>query len=221
MSWNSYFETVIPADPNLSDLDFVTINEFNHYISVIGGLELRNKANYDKKKEWQVYALLLEFLGRLRSVPSSSWGLSVYQCITPHLRYLLIQYDSDTLLPFHLVVETPDKAMGYTPKSDFHMCIKDFPHFLLKVDSQSNEGDHVRMLLQAACTSRIGNWLRASTPGKAIVIMAIYIDRHFKAHQHFLHQPDVGSTQVVFNWLTGSLWLTQYFLRLNTLGSVR
>jgi hypothetical protein len=125
--------------------------------------------------------------------------------------------DSDTQLPFHLVVETPDEKMRYTPKSDFHMCIKDFPHFLLKVNSQSNEGDHVRMLLQAACISRIGNWLRASAPGKPIVIMAIYIDKDFKAHQHFLYQPDEGSTEVMFNWLTGSLWLTQYFLRLNTL----
>jgi hypothetical protein len=179
----------------------VTINEFNHYISVFGGSDLRNKANYDNKKECQAYALLLEFLGRLRSVPSSSWGLSVYQCFTPYLRYLLIRYDSDTQLPFHLVVETPDETMRYTPKSDFHMCIKDFPHFLLKVNSQSNEGDHVRMLLQAACISRIGNWLRASTPGKPVVIMAIYIDKDFKAHQHFLCQPDEGSTEVVFNWL--------------------
>ena len=86
-SWNSYFETVIPAETNLSELDFVTINEFSHYISVIGGLELRNKANYDKNKEWQVHALLLEFLGRLESVPSNSWGLLVYQCFTPRLRY--------------------------------------------------------------------------------------------------------------------------------------
>jgi len=76
---DSYFETLIPAETHLSHLDLVTINELNHYISVVGGLELRNKANYDKKKEWQVYALLLEFLGTLESVPRNSWGLSVYQ----------------------------------------------------------------------------------------------------------------------------------------------
>jgi hypothetical protein len=99
------------------------------------------------------------------------------------------------------------------------MCIKDFPHFLLEVNSQANEGegDEFRMLLQAACISRIGNWLRAPTPGKPIVIMAIYIDEFFYARQHLLCQPDAGSTKVVFNWLTGSLWLMQYFSRLNTL----
>ena len=213
ISLDSYFETIIPAEVEPSELNFVTINELCHYISVIGGSELRNKANYDKKKESQVHALLLEFLGRLRLVPSNSWGLSVF--FSSRLHYL-IRYDSDTL-PFHLVIETSAEKMRYTPKSDFHMCIKNFPHLLLEVNSQSNEGDHFRMLLQAACICRIGNWLRASTPGKLIVIMAIYVDKNFKAHQHFLYRPDVGSTEVVFNWLTGSLWLMRCFSRLNTL----
>ena len=143
-------------------------------------------------------------------------GFVSISIFTPRLRYL-IRCNSDTLLPLHLVVETPNEAMKYTPKSNFHMCIKDFPHFLLEVNSQSNEGDHIRMLLQAACISRIGNWLQTSTPRKPIVIMAIYIDKDFNAHQHFLYQPDARSTEVVFNWLTGSLWFMQYFLRLNTL----
>ena len=77
------FETNIPAE---SKLDSVMKNELNHYIRVVGGSELRNKANYDEKKERHVYALL-EFLGTLRSVPSNSWGLSVCQC-SPCLRYL-------------------------------------------------------------------------------------------------------------------------------------
>ena len=59
------------------------------------------------------------------------------------------------------------------------MCIKNFPHFLLEVNSQPDESDEFRMLLQAACISRIGNWLRAPTSEKPIVIMAIYIDKHF------------------------------------------
>lgn len=60
--WNSYFKTNIPVE---SELDSVTTNELDHYISAIGGSELRNKANYDEKKKWQVYAFLLEFLGLL------------------------------------------------------------------------------------------------------------------------------------------------------------
>jgi hypothetical protein len=77
------------------------------------------------------------------------------------------------------------------------MCIGDFPHLLLEVNSQSNESDRFRMLLQASCISRIGNWLRASTSGEPIVIMAVYIDKHFKATQYVLCQPDAGSTKVV------------------------
>jgi hypothetical protein len=77
------------------------------------------------------------------------------------------------------------------------MCIKDFPHLLLEVNSQSNESDRFRMLLQASCIARIGNWLRTSTSRKPITIMAIYIDKYFKANQYLLYQPDVGSTEVM------------------------
>jgi hypothetical protein len=88
-NWESYFKTEITGEPNLSQLDLVTLNELCHYISIIGGSALRMKTNYDQKKEWQVHALLLEFVGGLRLVPGSSWGLSVYQCFTPRLRYLI------------------------------------------------------------------------------------------------------------------------------------
>jgi hypothetical protein len=74
------------------------------------------------------------------------------------------------------------------------------------------------MLLEASCFCRIGNWLRAATPGnpKPIVIMAVYIDKDFTAFQYLVYQPDVGSTKVMFNSLKGSLCLMQYFSRLNT-----
>jgi len=78
MPLDSYFETVIPGDANLSELDFVTPNELSHYSSIISGLGIKNRNNYNEKKEYQVYSLLVEFLERLRWVPRSSWGLSVY-----------------------------------------------------------------------------------------------------------------------------------------------
>jgi len=98
------------------------------------------------------------------------------------------------------VIEANGRKMRYTPHNDFHVSIRDFPHILLEINSQPNEGDEFRMLLQAACVSRIGNWLRASTSNEPIVVMAIYIDRQFRAHQHILCQPDVGSIEVMFNW---------------------
>jgi len=212
--WESYFETDIPV--NRSELDSVTINEYNHYVSVIGGLELRNKANYEDNKESQVRALLLELLGRLRLVPSNSWGLSVSQCFTPRLRFL-IRCDSGTSIPFHLVIQTDSEDLMYTPRSDFHMCIHNIPHLLLEVHSQPNEGDHFRMLLQAACISRIGSWLRAPTSGNSIVIMAIYIDKLFRAHQHFLCQPDILSTEVSVQLFGRIAMAYVIFSRSNTL----
>ncbi|KAI0282266.1 hypothetical protein BGY98DRAFT_955055 [Russula aff. rugulosa BPL654] len=175
--WDPYFETDA-AEPILQH-DSVTLNEICHYISLVGGSALRNKANYDEKKEWQLRALLLEFLEALRLVPNHSWGF-------------------DTSLRFHLVIEKGNEQTSYTPRSDFHVSIKDFPHFLLEVNSQQNESDHYRMLLQAACVARIGNSLRASATRKPIVIMAIYIDKDYKAHQHLLCQPDIGSPMVVY-----------------------
>ncbi|SRR6266849_5971356 len=139
---------------------------------------------------------------------------------TPRLRHL-IRCDSDTSLPFHLVVKTPAEELSYTPKNDFHLKINAFPHLLLEVNPQSSLQKHTetipfRMLLQAACICRIGNWLRASTTGRPIIIMALYIDNDYKAHQHLLYQPDLRSAEVEFNWLTGSLCLMQYLSRLNT-----
>jgi hypothetical protein len=103
-------------------------------------------------------------------------------------------------------IETPaEQEVSYTPKSDFHLEIRTFPHLLLEVNSQPNESDRFRMILQAACISRIGNLLRTSTLGSPVVIMAIYIDKNYKAHQYLLCQPDLQSTEVEFNWSTGSL----------------
>ncbi|KAI9513064.1 kinase-like domain-containing protein [Russula earlei] len=77
------------------------------------------------------------------------------------------------------------------------MCINGFPHLLLEVFSERNERDRFRMLLQASCITRIANWLRASTTKETILVMAIYIDQDFQAHQYLLWQPDETPEQVV------------------------
>ncbi|KAI0252823.1 hypothetical protein BJV78DRAFT_271034 [Lactifluus subvellereus] len=113
----------------------------------------------------------------VRSVPSNAWGFG-------------------SQFPFHLVVKTPDEIFKYTPRSDFRMHIRDFPHLLLEVTSQRDEGDRYRMLLQASCLVRLGNSLRASTSKEPIVIMAVYINKFFEASQYLLYQPAVTSTEV-------------------------
>ena len=142
-----------------------------------------------------------------------------YTNVLHNLCYLT-RGDSRTQLPFYLIVETPKEKLKYSPRSDFHMCIKNFPHVLVKVNSNQFEYDRYRLLLQASCICRIGNWLRASTTGKPIIIMAVYIDQSYQADQYLVYQPDVKSTKVALNRLTGSFWLMQSFSRLSTSGSV-
>ena len=100
------------------------------------------------------------------------------------------------------IVNNNQTETKYAPHNDFHLSIRQFPHIILEVNSQVNEGDENRMLLQAACLCRKGNQLRNSdsdlkdTP---VIIMAIYISKEFKARQHLLCQPDVNSKEVVFH----------------------
>ncbi len=103
--------------------------------------------------------------------------------------------------------------MRYTPHNDFHMRINNFPHILFEVNSDPGQHDRIRLLLQASCMCRIGNWLRASTSRKLITIMAVYVDQHFKAHQYLLYQPSVQSNKVALNRFTGSLWLMAIFFK--------
>jgi len=132
----------------------------------------------------------------------------------------LIWCDSRSNIPFHLVIDISEteENLKYTPRSDFHMRINDFPHLILKVNSKDNQSDKYHMLLQASSFCRIGNRLRVSTTQnpKPIIIMAIYIDNSFNAHQHLMYQPDGGSCKVVFNSFTGSPCLMRPFSRLNT-----
>jgi hypothetical protein len=200
------------VETNVSDsaLGRVTENELHHYYPVLHGLELKRKENYHKYKELVIQAYLLEFL-TVQLIPEVKCALSVNGFTSSRLRYLIRCY-SGLGLPFHLVIESDcDQNMSFTPHNDFHVSIRDFPHIVLEVNSQPNESDQFRMLLQAACLARIGNWLRDPTHNEPIVIMAIYIDDQFKAYQHIVYQPN-GSIEVVFHWvLTESLWLMQYF----------
>lgn len=93
-------------------------------------------------------ALLLEFLATIRLVPFGEWGLSV-----------LTLCDSCWQFPFRLVDRAQGEKLCYTPRIDFHMRIRNFPHLLLEINSQPNESDRYRLLLHASCLARLGNSL--------------------------------------------------------------
>ena len=189
---NRYFDSSIPTDADT--LDRVTLNELGHYAHALGGSQLKIP-NFVTRKESVAHVLVLNFLEIVKSVPFNGWGLSVHRCFTSYFGCLIL-CDSGTQFPFHLLVQAGNEKLKYTPRSDFFMSIRNFPHLLLEVVSQSNEGDRYRMLLQASCLARLGNSLRASTSQKPVVIMAIYIDKFLVASQYLLYQPAVKSTKV-------------------------
>ena len=198
-SLDSDFDGVIPLpmETDVSELDQVTESELSHYYCLLLSQQLARKINYEEYKEHHAYALLLEFLA-VRS-EDVKCVLSV-NGLSRHHGYLLT-FDSNRQLPFHLLIEPVGSDIkSYTPRSDFRVSIRDFPHLVLGVSSQPTSSDETRMLLQAACFSRIGNWLRDPIRCEPVVIMAICIDKNFNAHQHILYQPDVKSIKVVFNW---------------------
>ncbi|KAH9952705.1 hypothetical protein BC827DRAFT_1159585 [Russula dissimulans] len=122
------FRAVVPppAETNISELDRVTVTEFVHYSSVLCGSQLRNKNRKCMPSSWD------------------SW-LGIEQ-LAPD-----VTCDFRSELPLHLVIETNDSGqkMRYTPRSDFHVSIRDFPHIILEVNSQANAGDE------------FSNWLRS------------------------------------------------------------
>jgi len=72
---NVYFQSVVPPPEGTGELNYVTESELLHYQFIFKNLGLRETALYEKKKEGQVYALLMGLLVCLRSVPNNSWGL--------------------------------------------------------------------------------------------------------------------------------------------------
>jgi len=60
-SLDTYFESAV-VDTNMSALGRVKGSELHHYASALHSLQLKKKANYDRHKEWQIYAFLLDFL---------------------------------------------------------------------------------------------------------------------------------------------------------------
>jgi hypothetical protein len=100
---------------------------------------------------------------------------------------------TSTLLAIPFFVH--DSPYKYTPKSDASLRINGFLHLILEVISESNESDCCRMLLQAACLTRLGNALNKERK-HPFIVSAIYIDDKLRARWYFMYQPDPRNTAV-------------------------
>ena len=96
--------------------------------------------------------------------------------------------------PFKLIVsiKSEQTKYHYAPRSDFHFSVVRLIYLLVEVQSDQNEGDRYRMLLQAACVARLGRLAF----DKPFIVMALYIDYAGMVTRYLVFQPDSDSERV-------------------------
>lgn len=88
--------------------------------------------------------------------------------------------------PFSLTVnvESENKKYRYTPRSDFHVSIDGLIHLMVEVQSDKDEKDRYRMLLQGACAARLGR----NIYDRPFIVMALYIKSDGSVMRYLLFQ---------------------------------
>jgi hypothetical protein len=123
---------------------------------------------------------------------------------------------SGTKWPFKLVAQVPvegeeatNYSKSYTPHSDFSLFFRNEPYLLVEVQPDTNKSDLYRMLLQAACATRMRNALHRDDSDEKVplVVTAMYITTDGKLERYFLFQ-SLSSPEKVCS-LT-SLYMIQY-----------
>jgi hypothetical protein len=96
--------------------------------------------------------------------------------------------------PFKLIVsvESQQKKYRYTPRSDFHVAVDQLVYLLVEVQSDKNQYNRYRMLLQAACAARLGR-MSYEYP---FIVVALYIENSGTVTQYFLFQRDPDDPEV-------------------------
>src|SRR4051794_14895288 len=99
--------------------------------------------------------------------------------------------------PFKLIVnvQAENKAYRYTPKSDIYLSFNGELCLMVEVQSKGNEDDRYRMLLQAACATRLGNALHRDDH-VPLIITALYISTVGRIERYFFFQLDMNNPQV-------------------------
>lgn len=119
--------------------------------------------------------------------------------------------------PFPLIVSTEGKKFSHTPRSYFHVSVGRLVHFLVEVQSDKNQGDRYRMLLQAACAARLGRLVC----NKPFIVVALYIENTGKVTRYLLFQRDDDDSTVCTFEFKQSCILSQVLIGFLCLGHVR
>ena len=89
--------------------------------------------------------------------------------------------------PFDLTVTVESeegKKYRYTPKSYFHLSVDGLVHLIVEVQSERDEKDRYRMLLQGACAARAGRKIYK----RSSLVMALYIKNNGIVERYLLFQ---------------------------------
>ncbi|KAH9163361.1 hypothetical protein EDB89DRAFT_1912738 [Lactarius sanguifluus] len=163
------------GDGSGSETHRVTAIEALHYADTIVNHHLSDQNAYRARAEPHIYSLLRRFATNHTS---------------PHR--MMAQFDVPWSLHLVTTRETDQTLYQYTPRSNFFMSIKGFPHLLREISSDKlKQRDQRRMLLQAACLVRLGNKLiteNSPLEPPTFFLKAIYIDHDYNAAEYTLYQ---------------------------------
>ena len=94
---------------------------------------------------------------------------------------------------FPLIVEVNRIKTKYTPNSNVALQINKFYHLILEVNSNQDQLDCNRMLLQAGCLARLSHALSSTTP---FIVSAVYITESLVATWYLVYKPRAGKPEV-------------------------
>jgi hypothetical protein len=109
---------------------------------------------------------------------------------------------SRTDWPLKLVVTVVPEGTSYryVPRSDFHVSFDRMVYLMVEVQSEKDENDRYRMLLQAACVARLGRNMRSAHGGgdDLFIVMALYIEGSGRVTRYLVFQHDTDPTVSVW-----------------------
>ncbi|KAI0249558.1 hypothetical protein BJV78DRAFT_667522 [Lactifluus subvellereus] len=121
-------------------------------------------------------------------------------------------FRADWPFKFIVSIESQPKKCSYTPRSDFHVSVDRLVSLMVEVQSDKNERDRHRMLLQAACAARLGR----QSYDYPFIVVALYIENSGRVRRYFLFQRDDADPKVSYvsdvqDWTRSSDLFTAIF----------
>jgi len=107
--------------------------------------------------------------------------------------------------PFKLIVDAKldNREYHYTPRSDFHVSVDQMVYLMVEIQSDRNQGDRYRMLMQAACAARLGRRFYM----EPFIVVALYVENSGSVTRYFVFQRDADTVCTFESNLAFSHWL--------------